>query len=177
MESVKRIKRELVHKGSILDMYEDTMEFADGHTSKWDYLDHRGNAAAVIPITKDGEILMVRQYRNSVDDLTLEIPAGCLDHKDEPTKNAAARELEEETGFKAGKIEKLLTVVTAVAYCNELIDIYIATDLEKGVRHLDDDEDIKVEKFSLEQAKKMIRDGEIIDAKTVAAILAYASLI
>jgi ADP-ribose pyrophosphatase len=61
MEGVKRIERELVYKGAILDMYKDTMQFPDGHTSKWDYLDHRGNAAAVIPITNDGEILMVSQ--------------------------------------------------------------------------------------------------------------------
>jgi ADP-ribose pyrophosphatase len=172
MEGVKRIERELVYKGAILDMYKDTMQFPDGHTSKWDYLDHRGNAAAVIPITNDGEILMVSQYRNSVDGKTLEIPAGCLDFKDEPTVRAAARELEEETGFRAGKIEKLLTIVTAVAYCNELIDIYIATDLTKGERHLDDDEDINVLKFPIKKAKEMIRNGEIIDAKTVAAILA-----
>ena len=175
MDSVKRVAREMVYKGSILDMYKDTMKFADGHTSEWDYLDHRGNAAAVIPITNDGKILMVRQYRNLVDGLTLEIPAGCLDFKNEETKLAALRELEEETGFKANKIEKLFTVVTAVAYCNELIDIYIASDLEKGKRCLDEDEDIKVESYSLEEAKKMIRNGQIIDAKTVAAILAYAT--
>lgn len=175
MDSVKRVGRELVYKGSILDMYKDTMEFADGHTSDWDYLDHRGNAAAVIPITNDGKILMVRQYRNSVDGLTLEIPAGCLDFKDEETSVAAARELEEETGFKANNIEKLFTIVTAVAYCNELIDIYIARDLEKGHRCLDEDEDINVECYSLDEAKKMIREGKIIDAKTVAAILAYAA--
>ena len=94
---------------------------------------------------------------------------------DETTEQCAIRELEEETGFKANKIEKLFTVVTAVAYCNELIDIYIASDLEKGKRCLDEDEDIKVESYSLEEAKKMIRNGQIIDAKTVAAILAYAT--
>ena len=137
-EEFKRLKRELVYKGAIVNFYKDTIQVANGNVVEWDFIGHQG-AAAVVPVRADGKILMVRQYRNALDRYTLEIPAGGLNGPDEPTKDAAARELEEETGYAAGKMEWLITVRTTVAFCNEKIDIYLATDLTAGAVRQDPD--------------------------------------
>ena len=129
-EHIKRVDRILKYKGSILDIYTDVIETPDGHRAEWDYIDHRG-AAAVVPVLDDGRLLMVRQYRDALDRETIEIPAGGLNGWDEPTINAAARELEEETGYRSDNLTKLVSVVTAVAFCNEVVDVYLATDLSK----------------------------------------------
>ena len=137
-EKVKRIKRELKCRGTILDMYCDHVE-VNGHIAKWDYLQHKG-AAAVIPVTKEGKILMVRQYRNALDRYTLEIPAGALDTQEEPGKECAARELEEEAGFRSEDLEWLITLRTAVAFCNERVEVYVAKNLIPSKQNLDEDE-------------------------------------
>ena len=175
MEEIKRIDRQLVHRGSILDFYEDTILLPDGKTEKWDFVSHRMGAACVIAVDNDGKILMVRQYRNALDRVTLEIPAGKRDFPDEDTAICAARELEEETGYRAGKIEKLLTLRSTVAFCDELIDVYLATELEQtGEQHLDESESIDIERYDLDELVKMCFDYRIQDGKTVSAIMAYA---
>ncbi len=168
----ERLGRELIYKGAIIDYYQDTIRVANGNIAKWDLIDHKG-AAAVVAVKDDGKLLMVRQYRNALDRETLEIPAGGLNSVDEPTKEAAARELEEETGYVAGKLELLLTLRTTVAFCNEKIDVYLATDLKPGCQHLDEDEFLNAESHDLEELVQMIYDCKIQDGKTVSAILAY----
>lgn len=174
-EHIKRVDRILKYKGSILDIYSDVIETPDGHRANWDFIDHKG-AAAVIPVLDDGRIIMVKQYRNALDRETIEIPAGGLNGWDEPTIKAAARELEEETGYKSDNLTKLISVVTAVAFCNEVIDVYVADNLVKTSQHLDEDEFIDVESYSLEELKEMIFAGKIQDSKTISAILAYDAL-
>ena len=95
-KEIKRVKRERVYQGTIVDVYKDYMEFSNGNHEVWDYIHHKG-AAAVIPVMDDGRLLMVRQYRNALDRFTLELPAGGLDQADEPGRDCSARELEEET--------------------------------------------------------------------------------
>ena len=172
-EQIKRLKRELKFKGKIIDFYQDTMEINGDHTVIWDFIKHKG-AAAVVPVTEDGRILMVRQYRNALDRYTLEIPAGALDAEDEPGRECASRELEEETGYKSGNLEWLITLRTTVAFCNERIEVYVAKDLIPSKQHLDEDEVIQVEEWELKDLEEMIFSGKITDAKTMAAILAYA---
>lgn len=174
-EHIKRVDRILRYKGSILDIYSDVIETPDGHRANWDFIDHKG-AAAVVPVLDDGRIIMVKQYRNALDRETIEIPAGGLNGWDEPTIKAAARELEEETGYKSDNLTKLISVVTAVAFCNEVIDVYVADNLVKTSQHLDEDEFIDVESYSLKELKEMIFAGEIQDSKTISAILAYDAL-
>ena len=173
MEEMKRIDRVLKYKGTIVDVYDDVMESPDGKIAHWDYIAHRKGAAAVIPVMEDGRILMVRQYRNALNRETLEIPAGCRDSVEEPTDVCAARELEEETGYRAGHLELLITVATTVAFCNEVIDIYLATDLTETCQHLDEDEFVEVESYTIEELKDMVFSQKIQDSKTVAAIMAY----
>ena len=169
----RRVKRELVYQGTILDIYKDTMDIGMGKTEEWDFVAHRKGAACVLPVLPDGRILMVHQYRNALERDTIEVPAGARNSVNEDTALCAARELEEETGYRSEKISFLLSLRTTVAFCNEMVDVYLAEDLVPGEQHLDDAEDIRVEAFELDTLLDMIYKGVIQDAKTVAAILAY----
>lgn len=174
METLKRVRRELVHKGITIDYCEDTMELPNGHRVIWDHIDHKG-AAAVVPVLPDGRIVLVRQYRNSIDRFTWEIPAGGLNSREEPTIEAARRELMEETGYTTQRpLEFLISLHSAPAYSNERIDVYVAEELLSGERHLDEDEFIDVKAFALDEIERMIFAGEMCDSKTVAALMAYA---
>ena len=172
-EKIKRINRELKFKGKILDFYQDTIEVDGDHTVVWDFIGHKG-AAAVVPVTADGKILMVRQYRNALDRYTLEIPAGALDEVGEPGIECASRELEEETGYRSENLEWLITLRTTVAFCNERIEVYVAHDQIPSKQHLDEDEFIELGAYTIEELKEKIFSGEIEDAKTVSSLMAYA---
>lgn len=172
MEEIKRLSRDLIAHGTIIDYYQDTMQIPNGNVAKWDFIKHNG-AAAVVPVDRGGRLIMVRQYRNALDRYTLEIPAGGLKTPSEPTMEAAARELEEETGYRAEHIELLLTIRTTVAFCNEKIDIYLAKGLTAGKQHLDEDEYVQVGAYTVEELVEKIYAGEIQDSKTIAAVLAY----
>ena len=169
---VKRVGRDLVYQGAIIEVYQDHMEFANGNRSDWDYVHHNG-AAAVVPVLEDGRILMVRQYRSTVGRETLEIPAGKLDSPGESGKICAGRELEEETGYRCEDLEWLLTLRPTIAYCDERIEIYVAGNLIPSRQHLDENEYVAVKACSLEELKEKIFAGQIEDSKTIGAILAY----
>ena len=171
-EHIKRIERKLVYQGNILGFYEDTMQTPDGKIAKWDFLHHKG-AAAVVPVTDKGTILMVEQYRPALERFTLEIPAGALDAPGEPGEICAARELEEETGYRSDDLEWLITVHTAVAFCDEKVPAYVARNLVASRQNLDEDEFIDVKECTVEELKEKIFKGEIEDSKTIASILAY----
>ena len=173
MEDVKRVGRDLKYAGKIVDVYSDHMLMPNGNTADWDYVAHRKGAAAVLPVLDNGHILMVKQYRSAIDRVTLEIPAGSRDSVTEPTIECAARELEEETGYKSDNLELLIQVATTVAFCNEKIDIYLARDLKPAKQHLDENEFLDVYEYSIEELTQMIFAGEIQDSKTLGAILAY----
>ena len=170
----KRVKRELVYQGSILDIYKDHMVFDNGHEEDWDFVAHRQGAAAVVAVDEEGRLLMVRQWRNALDREALERPAGARDFPEEEMAVCAARELEEETGFKAGRLNRLLSLRTTVAFCNERVDVFLAEDLTPGQTHFDPAEDIRLERHTLEELLSMIFDGVLQDGKTVAGILAYS---
>lgn len=173
MEEFKRIKRELCHEGAIVDFYTDYVELPNGNVAKWDFIAHKG-AAAIVPVDENGNVLMVRQWRNAVDAYTLEIPAGAL-NPGEDKKTCAARELEEETGYAADleDVGYLFDVCTTVAFCNERIGLYYTNKLRPSKQHLDEDEFLNVERHSLEEVTELILAGKIIDNKTIAGILGY----
>ncbi len=172
MEMAERLERTLVKHGAIIDLYDDTIKTQAGNIVHYDFIGHKG-AAAVLPVRSDGKILMVKQYRNAVDRLTLEIPAGGKNGAEEPPYNCAMRELEEETGYKTDKLEPLIEIYTTFAFCNEKISIFVAENLIPSHQYLDEDEFIDVEAFSVEELTEMILNGTIMDGKTISAILAY----
>jgi ADP-ribose pyrophosphatase len=176
MDKIRRIKRELKYTGSILKMYSDTMEFPNGNTAEWDLISHKG-AAAVVAVKENGNLLMVRQYRNALERETIELPAGAKDYPEEESSACAARELEEETGYKCENLRFLISIYTTVAFCNEKIDIFLARDLIPSHQHLDENEFLNVEEWELSDLVRMIYEGKLQDGKTVAAILAYQNLL
>ena len=165
------LDRELVYKGKIIDFYKDTLKTPTGNTVVWDYIDHKG-AAAVVPVDEDGNIILVSQFRNAIGKQTLEIPAGGINKGEEPIKSAI-REVEEETGYEITSIHPLTNIYTAIAYCNEIIYMYYAKVGKQKEQNLDEDEFVEVKKFTMEELKKMILEGQIQDTKTISAILAY----
>lgn len=171
MDQYKRLNRELAQRGSIIDFYRDTIEINGEKVTTFDFINHRG-ASAMIPVDQDGKILMVRQYRNAIDDYTLEIPAGGL-NAGEDNQSCAIRECEEETGYRAGEVQHLLDLYTTVAFSNEKICIYYTTGIVPTKQNLDEDEFVAVERHTLSELVTMILDGRIKDAKTIAALLAY----
>lgn len=168
----ERLERWLIKKAHIFEMYEDTLRLPDGNTVVYDFLSHKG-AAAVIPVLPDGRILMVRQYRPSVDRITVEVPAGGRNTREEDFILAARRELEEETGYISDDISHLVTLNTAVAFSDEVVEVYVARNLKKTEQHLDAEEFIEVVPYTVSELKTMISSGEIQDAKTVSSIMAY----
>lgn len=172
MDKFERLDRKLIAKGTIVDYYHDIVRVPNGNVVTWDFIWNKG-AAAVVPVREDGKIIMVKQYRNAIDRNTIEIPAGGLNFPGEPTKDAAARELEEETGFKSKDLEFLISIKTTVAFCNENIDIYVAKNLMPSKQNLDEDEFINVEAYTVEELCELIYAGKIEDSKTVSAIMSY----
>lgn len=172
MGHINRINRELRYSGTMLEIYADTISVSNGNIVEWDFIKHNG-AAAVLPVTDEGKIVMVRQFRNALDRETLEIPAGGLEFIGEPMIVAAARELEEETGYRSDNLEFLITVAAAVAYSSEIIAVYVATNLIATQQNLDEDEFVEVEEYTVDELTEMIYSGKINDAKTIASIMAY----
>ena len=175
MEQLVREKRVLEYEGSVVDVYSDYMRLPNGKMEKWDFVSHRMGAAAVVAVNEEGKLLLVRQYRNALERMTLELPAGCRDSVTEDTRICAQRELKEETGCTCEKLEYLLSLKTTVAFCNESIDVYLATGLHAGEQELDDAEEIEVCACDPEELCEMIYRGELQDSKTVAGILAYCN--
>lgn len=171
MGAFKRLDRTLAYEGKILKVYTDRVE-VNGRESNWDYVHHNGGAA-VVPVTEEGKILMVRQWRNALDRYTLELPAGALE-KGELGVACVARELEEETGYCSKNIEWLVSTNSWLAFTNELVEIFVARDLVPSKQKFDEEESIELEEYTMEELKKMVFSGEIKDSKTVAGILAYA---
>lgn len=172
-----RTGRRLAAAGAVLEFYRDSMVLPDGREETWDYVRHKkGGGSCVVPVLPDGRILLIRQFRPAIDRETLELPAGARDREGEDPAVTAARELEEETGFRPGKMTRLAHILTAVAWCNESTDIYLAEDLTAaGGQHLDEAEEIEVCALPLEEVCRRIFAGQIQDAKTVAGIMAYRS--
>ena len=172
----KKISSENVFDGVLLHVRKDEVELPNGHKSVREWIKHPG-ASSVIPLLPDNQIILVRQFRYPVDQVTLEVPAGKLDFVGEDPLECAKRELSEETGYSAEKIWKLTTIATTVGFSNEIIHLFAATNLTPGKQHPDDDEFINAIKVPLTAAVQMVESGKIIDAKSVISILLLAKQI
>lgn len=165
----KMLKSEHVFDGQLLKVRKDRVTLPNGKEAVREWIEHPG-AAAIVPVLSDGRIVMVKQYRYPMGKVTLEIPAGKLD-PDEAPINCAIRELEEETGYTAHKIEYITSIGTTMAFSNEVIHLYIAENLESGEQSPDEDEFINTAIFTREEIDQMIQSGQIDDAKTLVALL------
>lgn len=172
MDKFKKLNEQEIYKGVRVHLVTEDIELPDGRVAKWELVKHIG-AAAVIPIDKDGQILMVKQYRNASDSVTLEIPAGTLDKPDEDPIQCAFRELEEETGYKTEDMMFLYKFYSSIGICDEIISIYVATNLVESKQNLDEDEFVEVFRYDLDELIEMCFDGRIVDNKTISALLAY----
>lgn len=169
----KKIASEDVYDGCLLHVKRDVVKLPNGKEAVREWIKHPG-ASAVTPILPNGDIIMVRQYRYPVGRVTLEIPAGKLDFVGEDPTSCAVRELEEETGYRAERLEKLTTVATTVGFSDEYIHLYMAEGLISGKQHTDEDEFLNVVRIPLQEAVEMVQDGRIVDAKTITSILLVA---
>ena len=173
IQKFRQLSRKVVDTNVIFQYCKDQVELPDGKVEEYVACVHKG-ASAVVPVLPDGRILMVHQYRYAIGRETLEIPAGGRDSREEPFVVAAKRELEEETGYTTDKeLTHLITIATAIAYCDEMIEVYVAEDLRKTSQHLDPDEFIDVEAFDINTLVGMIYDCRIQDSKTIASLMAY----
>ncbi len=148
-----------------------TQESPDGTRHAKDIVRHPG-AVTIVPLLDDGRVCFVEEFRAAVQERLIELPAGTLEPPEDPSKTAL-RELAEETGFRAARIEHLTTLCMSPGILDEKMYVYVATGLVAGAMALEDGEDIRVVQFTWDEALEMVRDGRIRDAKSVAALLYY----
>ena len=165
----KRLTSKQIFDGKVVKLFVDTVELPDGKEAIREIVRHPG-AVCVIPVTPEGEVIMVKQYRYAFEQIMLEIPAGKLEPGEDPLE-AVKRELEEESGVVANNIEYMGEIFTTVAIFDEKIHAYLATDLVYKNAHPDEDEFLEVEKIPLSTLVDMVMNGEIKDSKTQICIL------
>jgi ADP-ribose pyrophosphatase len=161
--------RQTIHQGRVFDVTVENVTLPNGYTTDLTLIRHPG-AAAIVAMTEEGCVLMLKQYRHAIGDFIWEIPAGTLDSGEDPLV-CARRELEEETGQTARCFEWLTAITPVPGYSNEKIDIYLARELSPSRQKLDCDEVLEVHAIALEEVVGMIAGGKIQDAKTIAGIM------
>lgn len=172
MPPIKTLTSEQRYAGKIISLVIDEVEYPSGNRGIREVASHPGGAV-VVPLFEDGSILLVHQFRYPMKKHLFELPAGKLYAGEDPAV-CAARELEEETGYAAGTIEKLTAIYTTPGFCNEQLHIYLATNLGKSPagQQLEEGEmDLTVKRLPLEEAVSMIEKGEIVDGKTICGVL------
>ena len=163
------IKSEILLQGRAFKIRRDTLKTPDGRETKLEIVDH-GGSVVILPIDEENSLLFVRQYRHAVGGDLLELPAGTRE-EEEPFEECAAREIREETGMEAGKLQKVGEFYLAPGYSTELMAVFLATGLKENPLQADDDEFLQVEKIPLKKAIEMAERGDMPDAKSLAALL------
>ena len=166
----KCLETRKIYSGRVVALRIDRVMLPSGRKSIREVVEHRG-AVAAIPVKGD-KIILIRQYRYPVDEVIYEIPAGTRE-KDETPDETMARELEEEIGYRAGKLTHLFTFYSTPGFTTEKISIYLAEELEPVERKPEQDENIEVVEVEKEKILEMIKNGEIRDGKTIAALCYY----
>lgn len=165
----KTITSQTIYQGKVIDLHLDEVELPDGQRSTREIVKHSG-AAAIVALTAEGKVLFVRQYRKACQDELWELPAGKLD-PDETPEIAAIRELAEETGYRAENLRQLLSFYSSPGFSTEKVHLFLAEELRPIQQDLDEDEFLSVHQFSWEEIRKMLKAGQLIDAKTITGLL------
>jgi ADP-ribose pyrophosphatase len=168
------LNRNYLHRGRVIDVSLSTYNTAEKGEATLEIVHHQGGAGA-LPMFEDGSVALVRQWRYAINKYSLEIAAGRIEKGQTPLE-AAARELEEEVGYRAKELHKVSEFLVAPGYCEERIYTYLATGLEKSNQHLDDDEEIEVVRLPFAEALALVESGEIDDAKSIITLLTVANL-
>ena len=167
--SEKIIEKKDIYKGDFLTIQTLKVKLPNNNYAIRDIVRHPG-AVALLAFIDDETVLLVKQFRTAIGKSIYEIPAGKLEKGEEP-KDAALRELEEETGYKAGSIEELGYIYTGAGFTDQKIYIFKASNLSMGKKGGDDDEFIEVFPFKIRDIKKMIKEGTIVDTKTISSLM------
>lgn len=168
MAGVERLEVRSIHEGRVVRLFVERVRLPNGNVCELEIVRHPG-AAAVVPVDKEGRVLLVRQYRHAAGGYLLEVPAGKLD-PGEPPEACARREVEEETGHRASDLVSLGSILTTPGFTDERIWLFLATGLEPTRQSLEADEVLTVERVELSEAERMALAGEIVDAKSVCAL-------
>ena len=175
MTRIRQTSRREIYRGKVFDLTVDRFVDDDGDDREFEIeVVHHSGGAAVLPIDANGDVVLVRQWRYALGRTLLEAPAGRIENGDDP-KTTAARELEEEAGYRAGTIEPLGSILVAPGYTTERIHLFLATDLTEVPARPDEDERIEVVRMPFDEAVAKIDGGEIEDAKTIVALLRASS--
>ena len=169
MSEAKVQGREQIFSGRVVDLAIERVELPNGERAELELIRHPG-AAAVVPLTARGEVLLVRQYRHAIGDWLLEVPAGKLDPGEDP-EDCARREVEEETGWRPGCLEPLGWIWSSPGFTDERIWLFEASALVRGEQALEADEVLSVVRLPLAEAVAQAGDGRIVDSKSVCALL------
>ncbi len=169
LEKAATIQSKLIHEGKFISVRRDEIDYPNGIHKTWDIVLHPG-AVAVVPITDEGDLILVRQWRRAIGQITLEIPAGVIDPGEKP-EISAQRELQEEIGKKADSLSYLGHFFSSPGVYTEKVHIYLGKDLQPSALTAEDTDEIDIEIVSLQQALQFIADGTICDAKTALGIL------
>ncbi len=167
----QQLTSEIAFEGRLLQVKVDTVSLPNGATSTREYINHPG-AVAILPITNDGKIVFVKQFRYPLGTVILEVPAGKLDPGEEPIV-CAHRELSEETGYRAEHMEYLASIATTPGFTDEIIHLYVAKGLEQFIMHPDADEFIETIEYTKEEVLQMIQEQKIFDCKTLVVLSRY----
>lgn len=168
----KTLKKNLVYKGRILELYNDDVICSNGINAKREIVHHNGGAGVLI-VNDKKEVLLIKQFRYAYNEILYEIPAGKLEKGENPYE-AALREMEEETGLKSESLKSLGKIYPTCGYSDEIIYIYLADQFKTTSTNFDLDEQITSSWYPLDEVLKMISEGKIVDAKTIIAIYKYA---
>ncbi|MDD3411149.1 MAG: NUDIX hydrolase, partial [Eubacteriales bacterium] len=170
------LSEQQVFHGVLIDVSHMQVRLPDGREALREIVHHKG-AAAIVPVDGDGNVTLVRQHRVAIGQVTLEIPAGKFEVDNEDPLDCARRELEEETGLRAGRMEFLTPMLSSPGFCTECVNLFLARDLTQHRRHLDEDEFLNVVRMPLSEALDRAMAGEFCDGKTALGLLMAAEKI
>ena len=172
----KVIKKEKIFEGVVFDVQVDRIVYDSGNESVREVVIHNGGAV-VLPITDEGKLILVKQFRYPFQKFLIEAPAGKLEKGEDPYE-CASRELTEETGYTSANIKKLGEIYTTPGFCDEILHLYLATDLTAGKHNREEGEfGMEMFAYSISEVDEMIKNGEIVDAKTISIIYHYKNII
>ena len=169
MDDIRVLERRSIFAGKVVDLAIERVQLPNGNTTELELIRHPG-AAAVVPLETDGEVHLVRQYRHATGQWLLEVPAGKLDPGETPS-TCASREIEEEVGVRASRLDSLGWLWTTPGFTDEKIHLYLARDLQAVGQALQADEVLSVVSMPLATAIRKVHEGEICDAKSMCALL------